>query len=163
MPNQTTTTSTPEEVKNKVAIKHGYLDWQDAVTRHVHGFTQGLLNEMENEAMQSYAEAFHKAEVEKAGEDLPESVDAGNYFSGIPKITANMLTSFNGGVYEMRNIAVTVLAQQQQKAQEDAVIFLKWIFKESSYETESGEIYYVRDGITFNCKDMYKKYKEETK
>lgn len=54
-------TPTPDEVKDRVAVRHGFTDWN-----HLYRCTHlpalsGKLYEYENEAMQEYALAYHKS------------------------------------------------------------------------------------------------------
>lgn len=63
---------TPEEVKDRVAVKHGYQDWQHLNFTHFNNYFDGLnvgqkakvrkeYMVYENEAMQEYAEVYLKS------------------------------------------------------------------------------------------------------
>lgn len=75
-------TPTPEEIKDRVAVKHGFKEWNNlihyyfdkySVSESEKDFLEVIkeYKQIENEAMRDYAEALYTERIEKAGSELP--------------------------------------------------------------------------------------------
>lgn len=119
-------TPTPEEVRNKIATKHGFEDWRHVISFHG-GFDSSRyvqLYNLTNEAMRDYAEALYTERIEEAGSELPDkhsiNLNSSEYASSKtyfhPFSDGDLDLAFDNGANWMKQAASLVIAKEKMTA-----------------------------------------------
>lgn len=75
---------TIEEIKNEVALKHGYDNWPDLICQMLHvGWRMTAFLKYENEAIQEYAKQCCDEQIKACAEKYDNSNDELDYYQVI--------------------------------------------------------------------------------
>ena len=119
---------TPDEVKDRVAQKHGYKTWEKLVY-HDSDYWPNLSNYI-NEAMQEYAEELYRQRLESVSGDLPSEIEhSRKVYELTIKHDSNSVTTgdiesaIESGINWMKEKASVVIAKERLKFNEQEEFF----------------------------------------
>lgn len=110
-------TPTPEEVKDRVAVKHGYHGWKQFLKYCTGNLNEDYIIDLENEAMRDYAEALYKERLEAASGELPTDKEVKEKFGYIADIESIYCKLQLESADYIRKEASSIISWEREKFQ----------------------------------------------